>query len=312
VAVAASLMSVSVGVRNLPRIAEPLARMLQARVEQRGLDDAAVDIVVLENQLGAAEVLRDAVLCRRRAYPEAARLVEARRVGFVGTVVGRMIPVVPDERLAEDPLLVRVEPFCTLPVERPAFTTGVPDIPGFEPVDNIDAYEERKLFTHNCSHSSAAYLGYLAGHTFVWQVMRDPALRDKVEGIMREIGAGLIARHRFDPQALREHEDDLLHRFANRALGDTVARVGGDPVRKLGPHDRMIGGARCALDGGGDAQGVCEAIAAALKFNPPGDPSAPQIRKHLEQGGPEAVWRNVCGLSPDDPLWDRLMAAAEA
>ena len=56
---------------------------------------------------------------------------------------------------------------------------------------------------------------------------------------------------------LRKHISDLLYRFTNAALKDTCQRVGGDPARKLGPDDRLIGSAGLALE-----MGVCPACIA--------------------------------------------------
>ena len=43
------------------------------------------------------------------------------------------------------------------------------------------------------------------------------------------------------------HIDDLLIRFQNRYLGDTVFRVGCDLMRKLGPEDRIVGAIKTAI-----------------------------------------------------------------
>lgn len=42
-------------------------------------------------------------------------------------------------------------------------------------------------------------------------------------------------------QPLLDLVDDLLGRFADRTLPDTVARVGRHPVRKTRPTDRLVG-----------------------------------------------------------------------
>lgn len=52
------------------------------------------------------------------------------------------------------------------------------------------------------------------------------------------------------PEALARHIDDLIARFGNRALGDTVERVGRDPIRKLAPEDRILGAYRLAAEQG--------------------------------------------------------------
>jgi len=51
----------------------------------------------------------------------------------------------------------------------------------------------------------------------------------------------------FSKEDLTEHINDLLSRFQNKALGDTIFRVGCDLMRKLGPEDRMAGAIKTAI-----------------------------------------------------------------
>ena len=51
----------------------------------------------------------------------------------------------------------------------------------------------------------------------------------------------------FSQEDLIVHIDDLLTRFQNKALGDTIFRVGSDLFRKLGPEDRLSGAIRSAI-----------------------------------------------------------------
>jgi mannitol-1-phosphate 5-dehydrogenase len=44
----------------------------------------------------------------------------------------------------------------------------------------------------------------------------------------------------FTAEQLDIHILDLLKRFANKSLGDTIYRVGCDLTRKLGPEDRIV------------------------------------------------------------------------
>ena len=46
---------------------------------------------------------------------------------------------------------------------------------------------------------------------------------------------------------LEDHINDLISRFRNKALQDTLFRVGQDLVRKLGANDRYIGSINLAL-----------------------------------------------------------------
>lgn len=45
----------------------------------------------------------------------------------------------------------------------------------------------------------------------------------------------------FSPEEMSHYIDDLLRRFQNKALQDTLYRVGRDLLRKLSPGDRLLG-----------------------------------------------------------------------
>ena len=302
----ADLIGCSVGVPYLKDVAAELAPALAHRAQTR--PNAPVDVIVCENKLGAAEFLRDAVLEHAGEFPAAAEAIAQGRVGFVGAVVGRTVPALVPEH---DPWGICTEPYCLLPVDQTALRNGAPDMPLIVPVDNLSALEERKLFVHNDAHAAAAYLGRAAGLDTIEDVMNDDALAAKVRSVMAEAGSGIVARHGFDAEEQHAYEEDLMERFVNRALADTVLRVGADPIRKLGPHDRLIGGARCALDGDRPPQAICDASAAAIHFDAPDDPSAEKLRGIRESKGVEGVLQEVCQLTPDDALWQPILAAVE-
>ncbi len=55
-----------------------------------------------------------------------------------------------------------------------------------------------------------------------------------------------------------------FRRFANRPLSDTVFRLARDPLRKLGPNDRLVGAARLAEKAGVAPEGLSWSIAGGL------------------------------------------------
>jgi mannitol-1-phosphate 5-dehydrogenase len=220
-----------------------------------------------------------------------------------------MVPLVADDVRRRDPLWVACEPYRRLPVDAAAFRGRVPAVVGLEPVGNILAYQRRKLATHNMSHALAAYLGWRAGHEFIWQAVADPEVLRIVRAAMAETGRALVSRFGFAERTQREHEEDLLERYRNRALGDQVRRVAADPLRKLGADDRLVGSARLCLEEGVEPEHVILGIRAALAYDPPDDPSAQRLQQALRTRGLEAVLGDVCGVSPADPLWARLVAA---
>jgi mannitol-1-phosphate 5-dehydrogenase len=306
-----AVAATAVGVRALEAVAPTLAAGLARRLARP--DARPLNVITCENLLGAGRHLRDLVWRELERLAEAGltappdRNALAARVGFVEAVVSRMVPVVPEAIRRRDPLWVACEPYARLPVDAAAIRGEVPHLAGLEPVEPIEAYQQRKLATHNMSHAACAYLGYRAGHRFIWQAMEDAAVADVVHAAMDETGRALVRRYGFDPDAQRAHEADLRDRYRNRALGDQVARVAADPLRKLGPADRLIGSARLCLAEGVDPAAVLRAVRAALAYDRPDDPSAVRLQRMLAERGREAVLREVCGLADGDPLLARLL-----
>jgi len=297
----ADLLGVSVGVKNLPAVAPLIAEALRARAER---NPEPIDIVVLENLLGAAATLRRLVL---GAAGPAHRFVEE-QVGFVATVVGMMAPVIPEAKRREDPLYLAAESFAELPVDSRAFRAPRPAARGLIFVDNMDAYEERKLFVHNCGHSTCAFLGRRKGYEFIYQAIEDLDIYPVVRGAMWESAECLIRRHGFRYFDLSAHIEDLLRRFDNPALGDQVTRVARDPLRKLAPNDRLVAPARLAISYGLAPVNIVKGIAAALHYANPEDESAVALQSMVRERGFESVLREVCRIEPGEELFGMIMA----
>jgi len=171
-----------------------------------------------------------------------------------------------------------------------------------EPYENFQAYVDRKLFTHNCGHAIAAYLGYLRGHRYIYQAIADARNRRVVVAALDETGRALIAKHGFTPEEHRAHIQDLLERFGNAALRDQVSRVARDPLRKLGPEDRLVGAAKLALTYGVEPVNVCTGIAAALLYDSPDDPTAQIVQQKIREHGVKGVLQQICGIDPRSKL----------
>ncbi|MCX6375712.1 MAG: mannitol-1-phosphate 5-dehydrogenase [Armatimonadetes bacterium] len=293
----ASIVCTAVGVNVLKHVAPAIAMGIKLRADA-GVTDP-LNIIICENLLHASDVLRGYILeLLPREYADYVH----RNVGFVESVVSRMVPVMTEEQRERDPLLVVVEEYKKLPVDRRGFVGEIPRIVGFQPYDNFEAYVERKLFTHNLGHATSAYLGYLRGHEYIYQAMADPPVMATVRAVLAETGEALIERHGFTPEEHQEHIEDLLHRFANVALGDTVARVGRDPIRKLGPNDRLIGGAKLVMSYGKTPANVALAAAAALVFDDPEDPAAVELQTMIREKGLDCVFETICGIEADSEL----------
>ena len=293
----ASLGATAVGARALPSIAATVAAGIRLRAERRVA--APLNLIICENLKGAAAIFRDMVSAH---LDEATRAYAAGHVGFVDTVIGRMVPALTPELRAEDPTLIVAEPYKELPVDRAGFVGPIPTIVGMTPCDDFALYTARKLYLHNAGHAVLAYLGYRCGYVLGYEALEDPHLRPVLTGALEEALQGIVRRYGAEAAWLRAHVADLLDRFANRALADPVLRLARDPLRKLAAADRLVGAARVAETTGQVPVNLALSIAAALLFDAPEDPSAQELQRRIAAEGIEAVLASVCAIAPGEPL----------
>lgn len=298
------IMATAVGVNVLPRIAPVIAKGMVARMERTG---RPLDIILCENQLGADELMRgwiyEQLTDAQKAWADA-------NLGLVEASIGRMVPPLTPEMRAQDKLLICVEPYCELPVDRDAFKGPIPELTGLIPYSPFEFYIKRKLFLHNGGHALCAYLGYEKGYEYIWQAIADPEIYEAAKASMMTSAAALVKKF---GEGVRENVEnnvtDLLFRFQNRALKDTVARVGADPVRKLRRNDRIVGAALFAIEQGVDPAPIVKGILAALRFDRPEDATAPEVQAALKDQGIEYVLAHYMGLEPSEPLYAMIRDA---
>jgi mannitol-1-phosphate 5-dehydrogenase len=265
----------------------------------------ALNLIICENLKDAAATFR-AMVCEHLA-PEHHAYLEA-HVGFVDTVIGRMVPPLPPDLRAQDPALVRVEPYKELPVDGSGFVGAPPRIVAMRPCDDFGVYTARKLYLHNGGHAVLGYLGYLKGYAYGYEALADKGIRATLEQALAEARAGIVATHDVESAWLQAHIDDLLHRFGNQALGDSNYRLARDPVRKLGPADRLVGAARLAEGAGLQPEALSIGIAAGYCFDHPDDPIAQALQQRIAREGLEAVLKDVSQIQPEEPLGAQVLA----
>lgn len=152
---------------------------------------------------------------------------------------------------------------------------------------------------------------------FLWEVLEDPARVDRVRSAMVRSAEALWIRHPecFSEDALIDHVEDLLRRFRNRTLGDTVYRVGRDLGRKLRRDDRIVGAIRSIMEVDLDPGPLIEMFRAATGFtkrDPAGNrhPEDVQFLETLHDRSAPLLLRDVVGLTADDADLMRLLAGA--
>jgi fructuronate reductase len=190
-----------------------------------------------------------AALAERRE-PGFGEWVES-HVCFPCTMVDRIVPATTeDDRAAvardlgaEDAWPVVAEPFRQWVIED-CFNAGRPnwESAGAEVVDDVAPYEMIKLRLLNGSHSTLAYLGYLAGFETIAETIAQPAFARHVRALMEEQTATLTIPSGFDIAA---YKTQLLARFANPALKHRTWQIAMDGSQKL--PQRLLASARARL-----------------------------------------------------------------
>lgn len=228
--------------------------------------------------------------------PQLARYI-ADNVAFPGTMVDRIVPattdadrqMVKDITGLDDAWPIMTEPFTQWVIEdhfpggRPPFQTA-----GAQMVSDVEPFERMKLRMLNGSHSTMAYLGYLAGYQYVSEAVADPAIHKLIHGLMTEEVMPTLPMPRAD---LERYRDQLLERFANPALKHRTWQIAMDGSQKL--PQRLLGTIRDRLAKGQGIDRLALGVAAWMRY----------VTGIDEQGAP---------IDVKDPLAQRLRAIADA
>ena len=192
-------------------------------------------------------------------------------VAFPACMVDRITPAATQDDIQalvategiSDPAMVVHEPFRQWVIEDD-FPQGRPawDAAGAQLVSQVEAHELMKLRCLNGTHSTLAYLGYLAGHETISDAVADPAFTALCEKLWQtEILPTLPAPEGED---LLAYCAALLQRYRNPAIRHRTWQIAMDGSQKL--PQRLLGTLRDNLAAGHMPQGVCLAIAGWMRY----------------------------------------------
>ncbi|MBR2342895.1 MAG: mannitol dehydrogenase [Clostridia bacterium] len=294
---AADIMATAVGVNILKFIAAPFAGGVRRRME-KGIE-APLNVIICENMIEADKYFAALV---KENLNEAEREYFDTHIALVEPSIGRMVPATPKEIAEKNPLAVCVEPYCELPVDKNAFLGEIPDIKNMVPFAPFDFFIRRKLFMHNMSHALTAYLGALRGYTYIWEAISDPDIKALAEAALAEASRALHLEYGVSMEELKAFSDNLIERFRNKLLGDTVERVGKDTKRKLSENDRFVGTARLCEKHGIAPTTVLVGLSAGLHFAPEGDDASIEVAGAARSLGVRSALSTYCGISEDSEV----------
>jgi len=275
------IITTAVGPNILEKIAPAIAKGLK---ERRVANAGGLNVIACENMVGQTETLGKFV---RSHLSEEENAWLSENIGFANCSVDRIVPA-PSSPHAENPLDVGVEDFSEWAVDQTALRVPIdPPVQGMTLTGSLQAYIERKLFTLNCGHAIAAYLGFVNGLDRIDQALGNEDVLKDVRGALREGGAALVKKHGFDAKEHERYVERVLARFANAKLHDDVERVGRQPLRKLAKGDRLLGPTVMARDYGLPIDHLARGIAAAFLFDVKSDPQSVELTSKVDQIGIE-------------------------
>lgn len=259
----AEILAVSVGKNALEKVIPAIAAGLVRRFTNN--PGIPLDIILAENMRSAASFVRTLL---KKNLPSGFPVETM--VGLIETSIGKMVPIMPLAELEKDPLVVFAEPYNTLILDGKGFKSTIPAIKGLAPKNNIKAWVDRKAFIHNLGHATAAYYGYSLhpGSVYMYEILDDSDVFRFTRNVMLQSADILRTAYPGDFTAsdLEDHIDDLIYRFRNKALQDTIFRVGLDLNRKLNADDRFMGAIHLAMQYRKPFNLILEAMSFGLCF----------------------------------------------
>lgn len=282
------IMATALGVNILPFVAPLIAKAIEARMNK---DARPLNILICENLIGSNEYLHGLV---EKYIPEHVKEYFDEKIGFVCVSVGRTVPPTPQQFLDQYPLAVCAEPYSELPVDLAGFRpvsehVELPKIEGLVAFTPFSFFIERKLLIHNMGHALMAYLAYQKGYNYIFEAACDGEIKYILTRALIESARGLAKRHGAPLDDTLQFVEDLMVRFENKLLVDSLVRVGKDTKRKLGKNDRLVGAFNCVKENGGVPAHIAVGIAAGYLFDDPADPIAVEVSTYAKENGIKAA-----------------------
>ena len=261
-------------VHDLAHPGEPQSAigMISAALDaRRASHGATLTVLCCDNLPHNGALVRALVLAYAETRdPALARWIED-NASFPSTMVDRIVPATTDGDIADNDAVLGVhdaapvmhEPFKQWAIED-NFVAGRPrweDV-GAELVADVAPFETMKLRLLNGSHSAFAYLGFLAGHEYIYEVAAQPCF---VAFMRQMMGDEIVPTLRVPAGVdIAAYQQALLTRFGNPALPHRTQQIAMDGSQKL--PQRLLGTVRDNLNAGRSIELLALAVAGWMRY----------------------------------------------
>lgn len=298
----ADVVTCAVGPNILKFVAEPVAKAIEARTL-----DYPLAVIACENAINATTTWRGFI--ESKLGEDAKKNIDS-KARFANSAIDRIVP----QQEPNAGMNVTIEKFFEWCVEETPFENGgkKPEIKGVHYVSDLEPYIERKLFTVNTSHATAAYYGYNKKIAYIHEVLHDKELNEVVRGAVKETARLIVDKHQIGEKEQNDYVESILKRISNPTLKDNVERVGRAPLRKLSRKERFIGPAAQLVERGEPVDALLGAIEMAFRFqNVEGDEESAELAKILKENSAKDVVAKVTGLEESHGLFAKIVPIVE-
>ena len=284
-----------------------IAKAITARKDDKAKNPLAV--IACENMIGATTTLKNFITDEKNMSKEVLSSLDG-LARFANSAIDRIVP-------AQDPdagLNVTIESFFEWVVEETPWEPDHkhPDIQGVKWVRDLTPFIERKLFTVNTGHATAAYFGHNRKIPTIHQSVEDGAISKQIRAALSETSELIVKKHGIGAKEQEEYREKIIKRFLNPELKDSVDRVGRAPLRKLGRKERFVGPAYELAEMGASVDALLASIEMAFRFqNVEGDDESKELAQILAENEPKAVVEKVCGLAESDKLFPLVLKVVQ-
>ena len=287
----------AVGGKNLGDIVPYLTAGIEKRAQ---VNPKPINIITCENWKKPADILYDGI---KNSIKEEYKEFFEQNVGVTEAVIMRSAIESTPELLAKDPLVVNAQNFWKFPFDASRIKAPMPEgMICLEPIYEFTGFLERKFYTYNAANGTTSFVGALLGYKHIADAAYDERILNLLDGVYKETATALSKKHNFPFDEQWEFTRTSLNKLQDRNIVDYIERNARDPMRKLGPDDRLVGSARLCLDYGVKPENLAVAIACAIHYEEPTDEFAIALKKMREEEGIDAVIEKVCKLDKDGEL----------
>lgn len=233
-----------------------------------------------------------------------------KRARFANSAIDRIVP-------GQDPnagLNVTIESFFEWVVEETPWEPDFkhPEIQGVKWVRDLAPFIERKLFTVNTSHATAAYFGHNRKIATIHESLEDKEINKQVHAVLAETSELIVKKHGIDAQEQKAYVEKIIKRIGNPHLKDIVERVGRAPLRKLSRKERFVGPAYELAEMDASVDALLGSIEMAFRFqNVEGDEESAELAKIMSENEPKTIVEKVCGLTENDKLFPQVLKVVQ-